>query len=167
MRGVLVYQHNNLSIMKINCNGKILDLSRARVMGILNTTPDSFSDGGRFTVLDAARQQALQMLEEGADIIREEESIVKEEPKIVSKMVDFLFQKRTLYLILILLLLPPVLSGGRTKQCAYCAKIINESDRACKYCSREQPINLVQCKECGSYVPEKHSCEQCNKKMKS
>ncbi len=70
-------------------------------------------------------------------------------------------------LILILLLLPPILSGGRTKQCAYCARIINESDRACKYCSREQPINLVQCKECGSYVPEKHSCEHCAKKMRS
>jgi hypothetical protein len=69
-------------------------------------------------------------------------------------------------LIFILLLLPSVLSGGRTKQCSYCAKIINQSDIVCKYCNREQPINLVQCKECGSYVPEKHACEQCNKKMR-
>lgn len=70
-------------------------------------------------------------------------------------------------LVIMLLLLPPVLSGGRTKQCAYCARIIHESDAVCKYCSREQPINLIQCKQCGSYVPEKQSCEQCARKVKS
>lgn len=55
--------------MKMDCNGKTLDLSRACVMGILNTTPDSFSDGGLFNVLDAARRHANIMCEEGADII--------------------------------------------------------------------------------------------------
>ena len=39
------------------------------VMGILNVTPDSFSDGGRFNSADAAREHVLQMIEEGADII--------------------------------------------------------------------------------------------------
>jgi dihydropteroate synthase len=39
------------------------------VMGILNVTPDSFSDGGRFNELDAALKQALQMQEDGAEII--------------------------------------------------------------------------------------------------
>lgn len=38
-------------------------------MGILNVTPDSFSDGGRFDTLDAAVTQTARMLEEGADII--------------------------------------------------------------------------------------------------
>lgn len=42
---------------------------RPLVMGILNTTPDSFSDGGNFFAPDAAVPRALQMLEEGADII--------------------------------------------------------------------------------------------------
>ena len=47
-----------------------IDLSeRALVMGILNITPDSFSDGGRFFDPDAANRHALQMLEAGADII--------------------------------------------------------------------------------------------------
>jgi dihydropteroate synthase len=47
-----------------------LDLSAgARVMGILNVTPDSFSDGGRFYALDNALRQAERMVEEGADII--------------------------------------------------------------------------------------------------
>jgi dihydropteroate synthase len=46
-----------------------LDLSKPQVMGVLNVTPDSFSDGGRFTTLDAAFEQAQQMVEEGAAII--------------------------------------------------------------------------------------------------
>ncbi|MFK7928188.1 MAG: dihydropteroate synthase [Myxococcota bacterium] len=39
------------------------------VMGILNATPDSFSDGGRFDTVDAGIQHALSMLDEGADLI--------------------------------------------------------------------------------------------------
>lgn len=42
---------------------------RTLVMGILNVTPDSFSDGGRFLSTDAALAHALEMLDEGADII--------------------------------------------------------------------------------------------------
>lgn len=45
------------------------DLSVPRVMGILNVTPDSFSDGGRFDTLDAALAQAARMAAEGADIL--------------------------------------------------------------------------------------------------
>jgi dihydropteroate synthase len=46
-----------------------LDLDRPRVMGILNVTPDSFSDGGRFVAVDAALAQARRMVAEGADLI--------------------------------------------------------------------------------------------------
>src|SRR5438067_4664016 len=46
-----------------------LMLDRALVMGILNTTPDSFSDGGRFFSPDAAVEHATRMLDDGADII--------------------------------------------------------------------------------------------------
>lgn len=42
---------------------------RTYVMGILNVTPDSFSDGGRYSDMDAALRQAERMLEEGADIL--------------------------------------------------------------------------------------------------
>lgn len=55
--------------MQLDCAGKILDLSTPRVMGILNLTPDSFSDGGRFNRLDAALRHAEAMVAEGADII--------------------------------------------------------------------------------------------------
>ncbi len=50
-------------------SGGSLDLSRPRVMGILNVTPDSFSDGGRNLDADVAVRRALAMKEEGADII--------------------------------------------------------------------------------------------------
>ncbi|MFZ5752795.1 MAG: dihydropteroate synthase [Bacillota bacterium] len=42
---------------------------RTLVMGILNVTPDSFSDGAKYNTLDLARKQAIKMVEEGADII--------------------------------------------------------------------------------------------------
>jgi dihydropteroate synthase len=52
-----------------DCAGKSLDLSAPRIMGILNVTPDSFSDGGKFFDPDAAIKQAHQLVEEGADIL--------------------------------------------------------------------------------------------------
>ena len=53
----------------LHCAQHTLDLSRPHVMGILNVTPDSFSDGGRYTDLDAALQRALQMQAAGASLI--------------------------------------------------------------------------------------------------
>ena len=53
----------------LDCGGRMLDLSRTAIMGILNVTPDSFSDGGIFLAHDAAVAHALTMVEEGADII--------------------------------------------------------------------------------------------------
>jgi len=55
--------------MVLDCNGKSLDLSRPQVMGVLNITPDSFSDGGDFFTPEKAVQRALQMEAEGAAII--------------------------------------------------------------------------------------------------
>lgn len=51
-------------------NGEVLNLQdRLLIMGILNVTPDSFSDGGKWTSLDSAVSHALRMIEEGADIL--------------------------------------------------------------------------------------------------
>lgn len=55
--------------MIMDCAGKSLDLSRTAIMGVLNVTPDSFSDGGRFIEIDAACRQAQAMLRGGARII--------------------------------------------------------------------------------------------------
>lgn len=53
----------------LNCRGKLVLLDRPLVMGILNLTPDSFFDGGKYNCADAALARAEQILEEGADII--------------------------------------------------------------------------------------------------
>lgn len=54
----------------LDCRGRVLDLSRCpRIMGVLNVTPDSFSDGDRYLTPRAALRRAKQLIEEGADII--------------------------------------------------------------------------------------------------
>jgi dihydropteroate synthase len=51
------------------CGKFQLDLTRPHVMGIVNVTPDSFSDGGKYSSVDLAVQHALQLIAEGADIL--------------------------------------------------------------------------------------------------
>lgn len=55
--------------MKLTANNKTLDLSTPKIMGILNFTPDSFSDSGKFFQLDKALFQVERMLNQGASII--------------------------------------------------------------------------------------------------
>ncbi|MGH8250691.1 MAG: dihydropteroate synthase [Steroidobacteraceae bacterium] len=55
--------------MHLQCGRHLLELDQPVVMGILNVTPDSFSDGGRFFRLPEAERQAMRMAEEGAAII--------------------------------------------------------------------------------------------------
>lgn len=54
---------------RLECGARTLDLSAPAVMGVLNVTPDSFSDGGRHDSLEAARAHARQMVADGAAII--------------------------------------------------------------------------------------------------
>lgn len=54
---------------RLTFGSRVLDLARPQVMGILNVTPDSFSDGGRFTGRDAALRHAAQMVAAGAAFI--------------------------------------------------------------------------------------------------
>lgn len=53
----------------MSCGRFSLDLSQPRIMGILNVTPDSFSDGGHYYDLERALERAFQMVEQGAHII--------------------------------------------------------------------------------------------------
>jgi len=53
----------------LDCNGRALTLDRPRVVGIINVTPDSFSDGGQFDSVDAAVAHGLRLAEEGADML--------------------------------------------------------------------------------------------------
>lgn len=54
---------------QLDCGGRILKLDRARVMGIVNVTPDSFSDGGDHDQLEAAVAHALGLVGQGADLL--------------------------------------------------------------------------------------------------
>jgi dihydropteroate synthase len=55
--------------LTITCHGRLIDFSVPKVMGILNVTPDSFYDGGRYTSGAALISRVASMMEEGADII--------------------------------------------------------------------------------------------------
>lgn len=55
--------------MRLQCGGRSLDLTGPRIMGVLNVTPDSFSDGGDFVSVERAVERAEGMVAEGAAII--------------------------------------------------------------------------------------------------
>jgi len=54
---------------QLNCAGKILSFDIPRVMGIVNVTPDSFSDGGQHSTTESAIAHALQLVSDGADVL--------------------------------------------------------------------------------------------------
>ncbi|WP_213661803.1 dihydropteroate synthase [Stutzerimonas stutzeri] len=58
-----------LSAARLSCGSRVLDLARPQVMGILNVTPDSFSDGGRYALKDAALKHAESMVRAGATLL--------------------------------------------------------------------------------------------------
>tara|TARA_Y100000385_G_scaffold132577_1_gene137798 strand:- start:1204 stop:2025 length:822 start_codon:yes stop_codon:yes gene_type:complete len=55
--------------MTLNCNGKILDLTTKKIMGIVNISSDSFFDGGRYDNIDKVNSQVSKLISEGVDII--------------------------------------------------------------------------------------------------
>ncbi|MEJ2789706.1 MULTISPECIES: dihydropteroate synthase [unclassified Pseudoxanthomonas] len=57
------------TVPQLDCAGRILRLDRPQVMGIVNVTPDSFSDGGAHDTTEAAVAHALKLVEEGADLL--------------------------------------------------------------------------------------------------
>jgi dihydropteroate synthase len=56
-------------VPQLDCAGRVLRLDRPRVVGIVNVTPDSFSDGGEHATTDAAIAHGLKLAEEGADAL--------------------------------------------------------------------------------------------------
>lgn len=57
------------TVPQLDCAGRVLRLDRPRVMGIVNVTPDSFSDGGAHDTVEAAVAHGLRLAEEGADLL--------------------------------------------------------------------------------------------------
>ncbi|PTT40708.1 dihydropteroate synthase, partial [Chryseobacterium sp. HMWF028] len=62
-------QSSNDPTYSINCNGRLIQLDTPKIMGILNLTPDSFSDGGKFNNEKSALNHAEKLLKEGAEIL--------------------------------------------------------------------------------------------------
>lgn len=60
---------SNSQTYSINCNGRLVQLDTPKIMGILNLTPDSFSDGGKFNDEKLALAHAEKLLKEGAEIL--------------------------------------------------------------------------------------------------
>ena len=58
-----------MNSIQYNFNDKILSFSIPKIMGIVNVTPDSFSDGGKYFSVDDAVNHALKLIDEGADLI--------------------------------------------------------------------------------------------------
>jgi dihydropteroate synthase len=58
-----------MNSIQYNFNDKILSLNTPKIMGIVNVTPDSFSEGGKYFSFDDAVNHALKLIDEGADII--------------------------------------------------------------------------------------------------
>src|SRR3546814_577088 len=65
------FQVNNMfdTTPQLDCAGRILKLDRPRVLGIINVTPDSFSDGGEHATVEAAVAHGLRLAGEGADVL--------------------------------------------------------------------------------------------------
>ncbi|SMO90629.1 dihydropteroate synthase [Chryseobacterium rhizoplanae] len=61
-------QHSDRTY-SINCNGRLVQLDTPKIMGILNLTPDSFSDGGKFNEEKSALEHAEKLLKDGAEIL--------------------------------------------------------------------------------------------------
>lgn len=57
------------TVPQLDCAGRLIRLDRPQVMGIVNVTPDSFSDGGEHATLEAAVAHALKLADEGADLL--------------------------------------------------------------------------------------------------
>ncbi|WP_446661301.1 dihydropteroate synthase [Chryseobacterium culicis] len=61
--------NSNPPAHSINCNGRLVQLDTPKIMGILNMTPDSFSDGGKFNTEKSALKHAEKLLKDGAEIL--------------------------------------------------------------------------------------------------
>jgi dihydropteroate synthase len=66
---LIIKERHRIVITTLHCGNQSVELSRVAVMGILNVTPDSFSDGGRYTAVETVVRHAVDMVSAGAAII--------------------------------------------------------------------------------------------------
>jgi dihydropteroate synthase len=135
--------------LKLVCRDKTLDLSRPIVMGVLNVTPDSFSDGGRHFGVDQAVARAREMVEEGAALL----DVGGESTRPGAQPVDEAEElRRVIPVIERIAGLPAVISVDTSKPgvmraaCAAGARLIND------VCALRQPQALEAAVDCGAAV---------------
>ena len=115
--------------MQLRCKNRVLDLGRPLVMGVLNVTPDSFSDGGRYQDVQSAADRAWQMVEEGAALIDVGGESTRPDAEPVSETEEL---KRVMPVIERIAELPAVISIDTSKPrvmreaCAAGAGLIND-----------------------------------------
>jgi len=68
-------------------------------------------------------------------------------------------------LIIIISFLPSRHPETPMKRCPQCLRRLDSDEDACRDCSGKKPIELVQCRACGSFVPEDTACPECGKKI--
>jgi dihydropteroate synthase len=125
----------------INCCGKILDLSLPRVMGILNITPDSFYDGGKYQSDAALKERVKNMYEEGADIIDVGASSTRPGATEISLKEEWLRLSKALKLVRDLY--PDIILSVDTSRSEIAKKVVNEFD-----------VNIINDISAGNADPE-------------
>ena len=75
--------------MTINIKGNLLNFSVPKIMGILNVTPDSFFDGGKYSTSDKIMKQVEKMIKSGADIIDIGGESTRPNSKTVNKIIEW------------------------------------------------------------------------------
>lgn len=72
-------------LVQVNNLQKFLQENRPLIMGVINVTPDSFSDGGRFDSTKKATEQVKRLIQEGVDILVEE-NLLDQEAALLDQM---------------------------------------------------------------------------------
>ncbi len=69
--------------------------------------------------------------------------------------------------VFIISILPKLQPVAPLKRCPACLRPLNINERSCRHCQPREPIELVQCKQCGGYIPAGDSCPACQKKTQT
>jgi len=67
-------------------------------------------------------------------------------------------------LTIVIVMLPSLKTGAAGRLCPNCSRPIDKRRENCSHCDWQKPIELVQCKKCGSFVSEPEKCPTCSQK---
>jgi hypothetical protein len=67
-------------------------------------------------------------------------------------------------LTIVVLILPSLKTAASGRRCPNCSDPLSKREDRCSHCGWQKPIELVQCRTCGSFVPEQEQCPTCSRK---